>query len=347
MQAGHKKIAKPPRIIYTVSPAHSNEEIGKMIELTGDLHVRGSSLWLDARRKRPLSFVSHAHSDHLAPHQMMIASPPTAALARHRLGERAIRQLEFNTPIRIDDLTLELLPAGHILGSAQAYIEHQGSSLLYTGDCRLRRSPACRPIETRQADILVMECTYGEPCYVFPPQEEVTEELCEFLDECLASGVTPVLLAYALGKAQEVMKMVGERGYQLAVHERIWQIAEVYRQFGMEFPGAELLDVRELNSKVVVVPPGRAGESALAQVQRKRTAFLSGWAMRKGAGWVRSDRAFPLSDHADFQELLQLAELVGPRKILTLHGPETFVRHLRQAGFDAEPLKPGTQLAHS
>lgn len=317
-----------------------------MIELVGDLHIKGSSLWLDARRKRPLSFVSHAHSDHIGRHDKIIASPETVALARYRLGPRAARKLPFNQPMRIEDLTLELLPAGHILGSAQAYIERDGRSLIYTGDFKLRPSPACRSMQICQADILVMECTYGNPDYVFPPEEQVLDQLCGFLDECLGAEVTPALLVYAMGKAQEVMKLLCGRGYALAVHEGIWEIALVYRRFGHRFPGAERLNFGKLKHKVVLVPAGRAGASALASIRRKKTAFLSGWAVGKGGGYrFGTDRTFALSDHADFPELLALPELVRPRKVLTVHGPESFARVLREAGFDAQPLKPGAQLA--
>ncbi len=317
-----------------------------MIEFVGDLHIKGSSLWLDARRKRKLSFVSHAHSDHIRRHERIIASPETVALARYRLKELPARKLAFNRPTRIENLTLELLPAGHILGSAQACVERDGQTLIYTGDFKLRRSPACRPMQIRRADILVMECTYGNPAYVFPPEQEVVGELCQFLDECLETGLTPVLIVYAMGKAQEVMKLLGERGYLLAVHESIWEIARVYRRFGHRFPGAKRLSFGKLEDKVVLVPTGRMGSSAVGSIRRKRTAFLSGWAAGKGAKYrFGTDRAFALSDHADFPELLALTELVRPRKVLTVHGPEGFARTLRGAGFDAQALKPGTQLA--
>src|SRR5512138_2557388 len=97
---------------------------GPPIELSGgELRVAGTALQLDARKRSECAFVSHAHGDHLARHDRAIATPATLALMRHRLGEPKRRKTEalpvqYRTPFGLGELTLELYPAGHVLGSA-------------------------------------------------------------------------------------------------------------------------------------------------------------------------------------------------------------------------------------
>src|SRR6185312_10295809 len=96
-------------------------------------------LWLDPKEERDTAFVSHAHSDHIGNHREVILSETTARLMAARLpGQRIEHQLPFHTSIEFRAANIRLLPAGHILGSAQIYLESKGESLLYTGDFKLR-----------------------------------------------------------------------------------------------------------------------------------------------------------------------------------------------------------------
>ena len=147
-----------------------------MIEHDGGLRVEGTSLWLDATRARDRCFVSHAHSDHAVRHRRIIASPQTARLYEHRLGKTVTETYAYHAPFEVDGATCRLLPAGHILGSSQILIEHAGRRTVHTGDCRLHESLTAEPIAVEPCDVLVMECTFGRPHYVFPEPAERSEE---------------------------------------------------------------------------------------------------------------------------------------------------------------------------
>src|SRR5258708_2685592 len=130
--------------------------------------------WLDARRSPLPSFVSHAHSDHIASHREILATRATAGLMRLRLpGKRQETILEYHQPWTAEfGCEVRLHPAGHILGSAMLQATTEHGTLLYTGDFKLRPSPAAEPCVAPRADVLIMETTFGLPRYVFPPQAD-------------------------------------------------------------------------------------------------------------------------------------------------------------------------------
>jgi Cft2 family RNA processing exonuclease len=309
-----------------------------MLTFDDGIHILGTELHLDPRRAKPRAIVSHAHSDHIARHRRWVTSPGTAALCARRWQARDLEVHEFHAPWREGDATVTLLPAGHILGSSMVLVEHQGTRILYTGDFRLKPSLTAEPCEPVHADVLVMECTFGEPRYRFPDRASVVDELCDFIEETLAHEGTPVLLAYSLGKAQEVARIIGGRGYAVSLHTSAWEMLETYRELGLEFPNCEPYELGPIRNGVLIVPPNLLKTSLVQRLPRKRTAFLSGWAMDSARPMGRgADRAFPLSDHADFDELFELVERVGPRQIITLHGPASFATLLRKHGHDAYP----------
>src|SRR5687768_7869224 len=138
------------------------------------LELPGQALWLDPWEEKPFAFVSHAHSDHIAGHREIIASANTARLMEARLpGVRREHLLPFGETAEFPGFLATLLPAGHIFGSAQIYVETDEGTLLYTGDFKLRPSLSAEPAEWRHAETLIMETTYGLPKYRMPPTDEV------------------------------------------------------------------------------------------------------------------------------------------------------------------------------
>lgn len=176
----------------------------------GGVHLPNLGLWLDAHEPKlgaERVFISHAHSDHTAPHREVIVSEPTSKLMFARMG--GVRQehvLGFGEAATYEwngtGFSITLFPAGHIFGSAMSLIEAGGQSLLYTGDFKLRPSLSAEPCEPHLADILIMETTYGRPIYQFPPTETVFQSILRFCKEALDNEETPVLLGYSLGKSQ-------------------------------------------------------------------------------------------------------------------------------------------------
>ncbi len=317
----------------------------------GELRVAGSGLHLDARRRVECAFVSHAHGDHIGRHDRTIATAPTLALMRHRLGEPKRRKTEtlpaaFREPFGLGELTLELFAAGHVLGSAQIRIERNGVALGYSGDLCTEPTHAAEAAEVMPCDVLVLESTFGHPRYVFPPKAETLRAIRTFVDDTLSGGDTPVLLGYALGKAQEILKYLADASYRCAAHPVVHAVNRVYEAHGVSFPNVRALPPEGPDpGEVVVAPPHLSRSPAMRGVRRRRTAILTGWAIDGARCFRGADAAFPLSDHADFPSLVRYAKATGASRVLTVHGQaEPLAAALRKEGVRAEPLREQAQL---
>jgi DNA ligase 1 len=303
---------------------------------------------LDPHFAAPRAFVSHAHSDHTGRHEETLCTPATAQLMRARLGSLPGSVVELGCFKSLDwhGTRVTLLPAGHVLGSAQLHLETAAGSLLYTGDFKVRSGLSCEAAQFRRAETLVMETTYGRPKYVFPPTDEILRQVVQFCHETLEDGERPVLLGYSLGKAQEIMASLAGAGLRIFLHPAVWKMTELYRTLGVNLPEAEKLESNCREAGVFIGPPHLRGSKFLASIPGRRVAFLSGWAMEPGAiHRYACDAAFPLSDHADYADLLRAVEEVAPRRVLTVHGfASDFARDLRARGIDAWALTGTDQL---
>lgn len=321
-----------------------------MIEVRHDraLHLPEAGLWLDPRQPTPLAFVSHAHSDHTGRHEKTIATPTTLRLMQTRMGdwEGVKIPLPFDEARDFGNFRLRLLPAGHVLGSAQAFVEMECGTLLYTGDFKLRQGASAETTTHCRADTLVMETTYGLPRYVFPPFGEVLAQILKFCIEALEDDCVPVLLGYSLGKAQEILACLHGSGLRVMLHGTISKPIRIYREEGIAFPDFSEWNPDDAAGHVVLCPPSSAGSRAMAAVRKRRVAAVTGWAMDPGAiHRMRCDAAFPLSDHAGYDDLLRHVENVNPRRVLTLHGfASEFAADLRARGIEAWALTGPNQL---
>ncbi|MEQ1859786.1 MAG: MBL fold metallo-hydrolase [Chthoniobacteraceae bacterium] len=305
-------------------------------------------LWLDSQRAKDFAFVSHAHSDHLGAHEAVIASPGTIAFMRERMpGVRTEHVLEFGETRAFDDFRITLLPAGHILGSAQSFIESDAGTLLYTGDFKLRAGLSAELAQWRKADTLIMETTFGLPRYVMPPAEEVLAQVVAFCRTALDDRATPVLFAYSLGKAQELICTLLAAGLTPMLQDSTWTMTEIYRELNPAFPaGSERFDARSIAGKVIIFPPTAKRTDKFQRLPQRRTAVVTGWALDPATIYrYKCDAAFALSDHADYTELLRYVELVQPRRVLTLHGfAAEFASDLRARGVEAWAINEANQL---
>ena len=294
------------------------------------------------------SFVSHAHFDHLASHRKIITSEGTRRLMATRMpGEREEIVLPFEAAYAFDAETeLRLYPAGHIFGSAMLHATREGESFLYTGDFKLRAGRSAEKCATPLADVVVMETTFGLPRYVFPPTNQVLDGIIHFCRDALEDGAVPVLFGYSLGKSQELLSSFAEAGLPVMLHPQTLKITKVYEELGQFFCPYQPFTLTEVAGHVVLCPP-QANQSAwLRKIKPRRTAAITGWAIDPAAVYrYQCDAAFPLSDHADYADLLRFVELVQPKRVLTVHGyVEEFARTLRERGIEAWALGVDNQL---
>ena len=311
------------------------------------VYLPQQDFWLDPWDAKPFAFVSHAHSDHIAPHREVILSDRTARLMRARLpGSRIEHSLPFGERRSIRGIDVMLIPAGHIFGSAQCLVYVGEDSLLYSGDFKLRPGVSAEKAEWRHAATLVMETTFGVPRYRFPPTKEVIDQMVGFCSETINAGEVPVLLGYSLGKAQEILCALEGAGLTPMLHGAVYHMTRIYEQLGHSFCKYVRYNRNDVAGKVLICPPSANRSPMLEKIPRKRVALISGWAVDPQTVYrYQVDVAFPLSDHADYDDLLRYVELVQPRRVLTLHGfAAAFASDLRARGLEAWALTEENQM---
>ncbi len=313
--------------------------------LKGGLKLQGSPLWFDARRKAEVSFVSHAHTDHIARHARAIGTKETLLLMQHRVGTiDDTVALDYGEAFPFEDLTLELFPAGHVLGAAQVRVTRpDGHRVVYTGDFSPGEFLTAKRSEVPACDTLIIESTFGHPKYRFPARADVYDEVAAWCRRHLERGVRPLLFAYSLGKSQESIQQLAARGLRVAAHESIHAISALYSQLGVTID-ARRFDGTFHEGEVGLFPPFKKhrpeGLGAVA------TAVLTGWALEPwGARRSGADVAFPVSDHADYPSLLEFAKATGAREVITLFGfAEELAAGLRKEGLLARAVTEKVQL---
>ncbi|PYK41538.1 MAG: DNA ligase [Verrucomicrobia bacterium] len=311
------------------------------------IYLPRQDLWLDPWDAKRFAFVSHAHMDHIALHDEVIVSERTARLMQSRLpGERTEHALPFGERRTVRGFDLMLLPAGHIFGSAQCLLFAGEETLLYTGDFKLRPGKSAEQAEWRQADTLIMETTFGLPRYRFPPTERVVEQVVAFCREAIDDDQVPVLLGYSLGKAQEILCSLEGVGLTPMLHSSAYKMTRIYEEFGQAFCKYVRYNADDVAGKVLICPPSANRSRMLETIPRKRVAMISGWAVDPNALYrYQVDAAFPLSDHADYTDLIRYVQLVRPRRVFTIHGfAAEFARDLRERGIEAWALNKENQM---
>jgi putative mRNA 3-end processing factor len=271
-----------------------------------------------------LSFLSHAHSDHtggLKRQKRILASPETLELAG------------FGTePVSCPDA--KLLDAGHILGSRQLLVDSDGLRTAYTGDISLKPNVFGWKAEIPQCDRLIMEATYGDPSYVFPPHDDVHRMISRWVRENESNNL--VIGCYELGKAQEMIRILNENGVAPLISEKAESFTSVYDRYGVKLDrivvGSDEAEQAMSHRFVALLPMAKAKRyfaSRLADAFGRETlcAVATGWALHHR---FDADAAFPLSDHADFNDLVEFVTQSGAKDVEFFCGDGSAVLEARK-----------------
>ena len=312
------------------------------------LYCAPGDFYVDPVRPVARAVITHGHADHArAGHGTVLATPETLAIMAERYGADfagSAQALAYGEAVQRNGVEVTLVPAGHVLGSAQAVVRCQGLTMVVSGDYKRRRDPTCPPFEPVACDVFISEATFGLPVFRHPDDGGEVARLLrsrqQFPERTHLVGV------YALGKAQRLIRLLREAGYgrTLYVHGALLRLNALYERFGVELGPIEHAgegSKSDLAGEIVLAPPSAIADRWARRFADPITAFASGWmGVRARARQRGVELPLVISDHADWDELTQTVRDVSPGELWITHGREEgLLRWAELEGFAARALE--------
>lgn len=309
----------PDKTISSDSPLIQNTKNG--------LYCEAGDFYIDPWRRVDRALITHAHSDHArAGMGAYLTAKSGVGILHQRIGQTAkIEGIEFGEQRRIGDVRVSFHPAGHLLGSAQIRVEHRGEVWVVTGDYKTAPDVSCEAFTPVRCHTLITEATFGLPIYRWPDPATVFKEINDWWRHNQANGRTSILFAYALGKAQRLLCGLDPSIGPIGVHGAVDQLLPYYRAAGRPIPetvkaGAETC--AQLKGRGLIIAPGSAQNTPwIRRFAPASLAFASGWMLVRGRRrWRALDRGFVISDHVDWQGILDTVEASEATRVGVTHG---------------------------
>ncbi|WP_299678938.1 ligase-associated DNA damage response exonuclease [uncultured Roseobacter sp.] len=312
------------------------------------IYCAAGDFYIDPWRPVERALITHGHADHARyGHKSYMATHAALPVMRHRLGDISAQGIAFGEPLTIGDATVSFHPAGHVPGSAQIRVEVAGEIWVASGDYKAEADGLSETFEPQRCHHFITESTFGLPVFRWQPQAVVAQEINAWWAGCAAAGKTAFLGAYALGKAQRLLTLLDTDIGPILTHSAVENTNEVLRAQGLALPET-IAATAELDPKVhtgalVLAPPSALGSAWTKKFGAQETAFASGWMQLRGVRRRRAgDRGFVISDHADWQGLLDCITATGAENIYVTHGyTDIFARYLNDNGWSAEVVPTG------
>jgi putative mRNA 3-end processing factor len=309
----------------------------------GDFHI-------DPVRPVARAVITHGHADHArAGHEAVLATPETLAIMASRYGAQftqTTQALRYGEAVSLNGITVRLIPAGHVLGSAQVLVEHHGARVVVTGDYKRRRDPTCPAFEPVACDIFISEATFALPVFRHPNDREEIAKLLASVAQFPER--THLVGAYALGKAQRIIALLREAGYDapIFVHGAATALCALYETFGVslgDIRPATIADggkKRDFAGAIVVAPPSAFATPWAQRFADPLDCFASGWMLvRQRAKQRGVELPLVISDHADWDELTATAREIAPQELWITHGrDDALARWATLTGLTARAL---------
>jgi putative mRNA 3-end processing factor len=308
---------------------------------------KSGGFYIDPTRPVEKALITHGHSDHArAGHGAVLATRETLDLMRIRCGDNfagSTQAVRYGEIINLGGASVAFHPAGHVLGSAQIAVACNGLRVVASGDYKNVADPTCAPFELVPCDTFITEATFGLPVFRHgDPVDEIGKLLHSV---ALFPERAHLVGAYSLGKAQRVMAMLRQAGYDAPIylHGALENITRYYQSRGIdlgEVRSVRLADRAKLGGTITICPPSSLSDLWARRFPDPVTCFASGW-MRVRARARQHGVALPLviSDHADWDGLTATIAATGASEIWVTHGQEDALVHWAVTrGLQARPL---------
>jgi putative mRNA 3-end processing factor len=318
-----------------------------LVPVAAGLCCKPGGFHIDPTRPVDRAVITHGHSDHArSGHGAVLATQETLDIMRLRYGENfagATQAIAYGEKLRLDDITIEFHPAGHVLGSAQIAVSCKNTCIVASGDYKNVPDPTCAPFEVVPCDVFITEATFALPVFRHPDAAGEIRKLLASV--ALFPERAHLVGAYSLGKAQRVIALLREAGYDAPIylHGAMEKITRYYETRGVAL--GELRPVKgmkkaDLAGTITLAPPSATADIWTRRFPDPVTAFASGW-MRVRARARQRGVELPLviSDHADWDGLTDTIDATGAGEIWVTHGQEDALVHwCTSKGLAARPL---------
>ena len=317
-----------------------------LLEFTSKgIYCKQADVYLDPWRGVDKALVSHGHSDHARwGSQHYVTQEINVPVLKHRLGSISVSGKKYNETFTINGVQFSFHPAGHVPGSSQIRAEHKGEIWVFTGDYKTQSDGISTEFEPVPCHTFITESTFGLPVFQWENPRQVHEQINQWWAANQAEKTTSLLMGYSLGKVQRLLKHLDPSIGKIFTHGASEHMTQVLRQF-IDFPETELITrdttKKQIEGNLVLAPPAVLGSAWVKKLGVVATGYASGWMAFRGARRRRAvDRAFVLSDHADWKGLLSAIKATGCENVITTHGyTEIFAQYLNEQGWNAKTQK--------
>ena len=317
-----------------------------LLEFTSKgIYCKQADVYLDPWRGVDKALISHGHSDHARwGSKRYITQQTNVPIIQHRLGNITVSGKKYNETFSINGVQFSFHPAGHVPGSSQIRAEYKGEVWVFTGDYKTQADGISTPFEPVHCHTFITESTFGLPVFQWEDPKKTHESINQWWAVNQAEKTTSLLMGYSLGKVQRLLKHLDPSIGKIYTHGATEHMTEVLRQF-IDFPQTELMTrdttKKEIEGNLVLAPPAVMGSAWMKKLGRVSTGYASGWMAFRGARRRRAvDRAFVLSDHADWSGLLSAIKATSCENVITTHGYiELFAQYLNEQGWNARTQK--------
>lgn len=321
-----------------------------LLQLTeSGLYCEAGDFYIDPWKGVNKALLTHAHSDHARlGSQHYLCAAEGFHVTRARLGNSiSLQQLDYGQSIQINGVHVSFFPAGHILGSAQIRVEYKGEVWVASGDYKTEADAnSCKPFEPVACHTFITESTFGLPVYQWQPQQQIFNEINAWWKKNSSEGRASLLMAYGLGKSQRILAGVDASIGPIYIHGSVAKMNEAYLQTGYHLPQTQLVTEEkdkktDYSKALIIAPPSAEGTAWAKRFGDYSNAFASGWMAIRGMRRRSSlDKGFVLSDHADWNGLLQAIKDTGCERVIVTHGyTQVLARYLTELGYRAEVMK--------
>ncbi|NNE25624.1 MAG: ligase-associated DNA damage response exonuclease [Saprospiraceae bacterium] len=310
------------------------------------IYCAAADVYIDPWKPVTKAFITHGHSDHARwGHQQYIAQKDAVPVIQYRLGDINIMGISYGETIKVNNVKFSFHPAGHIIGSSQIRVEHKGEIWVVSGDYKVENDGISGSFEPVKCHTFITECTFGLPIYTWPDQFDTYQKINEWWSKNKSEGVTSILIAYALGKAQRLMHHLDPTIGQIFTHGAIENTNKVIRGQGINLAKTTRITTATQKSlikgNIILAPSSAVNSLWMRRFKPFSLAFASGWMNVRGIKRRRAaDTGFVVSDHADWPGLLEAIKATECENVITTHGyTDVFAQYLNSKGWNARTEK--------